>query len=82
MNNSLKSRVFWTDLSAWNNPWYVYVGAPLLAALGATIGLVWGSHLVSGEVKEALVMGACIVMTMLIGFVILAAIDRRSSTES
>jgi hypothetical protein len=82
MNKSLKSRVFWTNLSAWNNPWCVYVGTPLLAALGATIGFVWGSHLVSGEVKEALVMGACIVMTMLSGFTILAAIDSRSSTES
>ena len=82
MSKSLKSRVFWTNLSAWNNPWCVYVGTPLLAALGATIGFVWGSHLVSGEVKEALVMGACIVMTMLSGFTILAAIDSRSSTES
>jgi len=82
MSKSLKSRVFWTNLSAWNNPWCVYVGTPLLAALGATIGFVWGSHLVSGEVKETLVMGACIVVTMLSGFTILAAIDSRSSTES
>lgn len=82
MSNSLKSRVFWTDLSVWNNAWYVYVGAPLLAAIGATIGSLWGSHLARGEVGEVLVMGACIVVTMLVGFTLLAAVDRRSSTDS
>jgi cation transporter-like permease len=82
MSNSLKSRVFSTDPNAWNNTWYIYVGAPLLAAIGATIGLILGSHLARGEVEDALVMGTCIVMTMLIGFTILAAIDRRSATES
>jgi uncharacterized membrane protein len=82
MDSSLTSRVLWTDLSAWNNRWYVYVGAPLLAAIGATIGSLWGSHLASGEVAEALVMGSCIVIAMLVGLTILAVVDRRGSTDS
>jgi uncharacterized membrane protein len=82
MGTSLKSRVFWTDLGAWNNAWFVYVGAPLLAALGATIGVLWGAHLVSSELGEVLMVGGCIGVTMLVGFTILAVVDRRSAGDS
>lgn len=72
----LQDRVLWTDLDAWNNPWYVYLGAPVLAALGAMIGTLFGVHLVSGEVGEWLVIGGCIAGTMLVGFALLAVLDR------
>lgn len=82
MGDSLRSKVFWTDLSAWNNPWYVYVGTPLLAATGATAGSLWGSHLVSGEVERAVVTGLFIALTMMVGFTALAAVDGRGTDDS
>jgi hypothetical protein len=82
MSRSLKSRVLWTDLSAWNNTWYVYVGAPLPAASGAPIGLILGSHVARGETGERLVVGACIAVTMLVGFTLFAAVDTHGSTDS
>jgi len=78
MNHSLKSRLLRTDLGAWNSPWYVYVGTPVFAALGATIGSLWGPHLASGELTDALVIGGAIGVTMLLGFTLLAVVDRRS----
>jgi hypothetical protein len=77
MNNSLKSRVFWTNLQAWNNRWYAYVGAPLFAALGAIIGSVLAAQLHSGELSTTLLTGGCMVVTMLVGFTLLAVVDRQ-----
>jgi len=82
MSGPITSRVLWTNLGAWNNAWYVYVGAPLLAALGAVIGSLWVSHLVSSEVGEALVVGVCVAVTMLVGFTLLAVVDRRDKSDS
>lgn len=77
MKNSLKSKVFSTGVGAWNNRWYVYVGAPFLAALGVVIGSLWGVHLASTELGEALVVGLFVGVTMIVGFTILALIDQR-----
>jgi hypothetical protein len=79
MPNSLTSRVLSTSLDAWNNPWFIYLGAPLLAALGATIGVVAAPHVVTGEVPRALTVGGCVAVTMLVGFTIMALFDRGSN---
>lgn len=75
----MKSRVFWSDLGAWNNAYYVYLGAPLLAVLGATVGSLWAVHLVPGESYRAFVVGGCIGVTMLAGLTLLALVDRHGT---
>ena len=82
MDDTLKSRLFRTDVKAWNNAWYLYIGTPLLAALGSTIGVLWGVSLASTFLGEVLVLGSCVGVTMYTGFTILAVIDRRGTVDS
>jgi hypothetical protein len=77
MSDSLKARLFRFDNGAWNNPWYVYLGAPVLSMLGVSIGFLFGVHLVTSELGEYLIVILCMVITMFIGFAGLASIDMR-----
>lgn len=38
MTDSLRPKLLRTDLEAWNNPRYVYLGAPDFAVLGLIVG--------------------------------------------
>lgn len=75
MRNELKKRLFRLDHKGWNNSWYGFVAAPVLAALGVLFGELFGVHLVSSALGEDLILGVCIVITMFVGFIGVALVD-------
>lgn len=75
MSNSLKSKVFATNWDAWNRKWVPLVASPFLAALGVVVGLVLDGHFASSELGQTLVMALFAVVTMMVGFTLLALID-------
>ncbi|GAB7120913.1 hypothetical protein [Natrinema sp. JCM 9743] len=75
MRDLLKSKVFTTNLDAWNNKWVPMVAAPFLAILGAVIGTVLSVYLTSSELGQTLVMGFFLLVTMMAGFTLLALVD-------
>jgi len=77
MDASLKARIFRTDLSAWNNKWYVIFGSPIFAAIGVLLGWLFGVHLVSSELGVVLIASLFAGATVLIGNTVLAVIDSR-----
>lgn len=75
MRNLLKSKVFTTNLDAWNNKWVPFVASPFLAALGVVIGTVLSVFITSSELGQTLVMGFFLFVTMMTGYTLLALID-------
>jgi VIT1/CCC1 family predicted Fe2+/Mn2+ transporter len=78
MGDSIQARLFSFDNKAWNNPWFAYLGAPVLAMLGVSIGYLFGVHFVNSTLGEYLIVVLCMAITMGIGFVGLASIDLRN----
>lgn len=78
MSSGIRRRLFGTDYEAWNNRWYVYVGAPVFAVLGYTVGFLFGVHLVDSEPGEWLIIVLCMPLTMYLGFAGLAVLDVRN----
>ncbi|KDE58197.1 hypothetical protein EL22_06680 [Halostagnicola sp. A56] len=75
MKEELKRRLFRFDHEGWNNPWYGFVAAPILTALGISIGELFGVHLVSSALGEDLIVILCMVVTIVVGFTGVALID-------
>ncbi|NUC74873.1 hypothetical protein HTZ84_21655 [Haloterrigena sp. SYSU A558-1] len=73
MTNSLKSKLFGTE--TWNNKWYVYVGTPIFAFLGALCYWLFGIHLVSSTPAETVLMILFPGTAVVLGSTILAVID-------
>lgn len=74
MRNALFGKLVGTKM--WNNKWYVYVGSPVFAVLGALLYLFFGSHLISSSsLAETVLMVLFPGITVMIGCVILAVID-------
>jgi len=59
----------------WNNRWYVYVGSPVFAFLGALLYWFFGVHLISAPLAETILMVLFPGVTVIIGCAILAVID-------
>ncbi len=77
MTDSIRARLVGFDNEAWNNPWHLYIGIPVLAVLGVLIGSLYGVHLVSSGLSENLIVVLCLAITMVIGLVGLACFDMR-----
>ncbi|WP_323173094.1 hypothetical protein [Natrialba sp. PRR66] len=75
MRNGLKKRLFRLDREGWNNPWYGFVAAPVLAMVGVLIGRLFGVHLASSALGEGLIVLLCIGITMVVGFTGVALVD-------
>jgi hypothetical protein len=73
MQNSLVGKLIGTEM--WNNRWYVYVGSPVFAFLGALLYWFFGIHLVSSPLGETVLMILSPGVTVIIGCAILAVID-------
>ncbi|QKY20705.1 hypothetical protein B4589_010065 [Halolamina sp. CBA1230] len=81
MRDAMKERLLSTDVEAWNNEWYVYVGAPLLAAVGAVFGQLWLTSEIPFFWASALAVGLCAGGAVVVGGVVLALIDTLAVTE-
>lgn len=77
MSDGLRGRLFDTGYEEWNNRWYIYLGAPVFVILGHTIASLFGVHLVDSQAGEFLILAFCILITMFLGFAVLALIDMR-----
>ncbi|MFT4890557.1 MAG: hypothetical protein ACI9YT_001473 [Halobacteriales archaeon] len=73
MNNSLVSKLFGAE--TWNNSWYVYVGSPVFAILGAVLYWSFGRHLASSDVTVILWGFLFSGVTAMTGMAMLAIID-------
>lgn len=62
---------------AWNDTRLIILGSPILAVIGVFLGRSFGVHLASSELGDSLILGLFSGMTVLIGLIILAAIDKR-----
>ncbi|WP_255170139.1 hypothetical protein [Natrononativus amylolyticus] len=76
MAGGMRARLLRTDLEAWNDERYVYVGGPMCAVLGLLLGQLFGVHLVSSAAGERLVVALVTGLSIVIGLAVLAALDR------
>ena len=75
MSDSVRAKLFAWDLDAWNTTWYVYAATPVLAVLGVAIGASLSGALGVTAPGEALVTAACVGVTILAGYALLAVVD-------
>jgi len=73
MQNLLVGKLFGSK--TWNNRWYVYVGSPVFAFLGALLYWFFGVRLISSPLAETVLMILFPVGTVITGCAILAVID-------
>ncbi|MFC4987258.1 hypothetical protein [Saliphagus infecundisoli] len=75
MRDGLKQRLLRVDYESWDNPWYGFVAAPVLAILGGSFGYFLGVHLVSSPLAEEIIAYVCIAITFFVGYIGVALID-------